>query len=371
VEPRFIGQWKLPRFEVANLPIGADVTLGYGELYKQPTQGMLYPNLSYNDYQQLNFRPENPALHYVNFMTYVEDVTNKGLLAAKNTKKELRLDLSVGKHELFVTVFDEVMPSGFRSDARFKVHTYNRYDASGLNIEEMTERPNINDLPFEKRATFHKLAYDTNGSSTTKRGVEFGYTTPRFKGINTKFTLSGAYFKNIYENSHMMQEKPNKSINGIAIPYVGIYNSDYGYVYSGMNYNLIVDTYLPALDMNISGSFQGTFFRNETRQHRDATPVYYFGLDQVVHEFTEQDRGDMYKQWLVRDVSITDNMANHYNFDIRMNLKVTKKVFKDFKMSLFVNRIFSYFSPYTFNGVKVNRKDNSEPYFGMELTYKF
>lgn len=371
IEPRFIGQWKLPRFDIINIPIGVDVTVGYGELYKQPTQGMLYPNLSYKDHQQLNFRPDNSALHYVNFMTYVEDVTNRSLVAAKNTKKEIRLDLSVGKHELFFTVFDEAMPTGFRSDGQYQVQTYNRYNTSGLNLEEMTEKPNINDLPYTKKTTFTSLSYNTNGSSTAKRGIEFGYTTPRFKGINTKFTLSGAYFKTIYQNNDMIQERPNKSINGQGIPYVGIYNSDYGYVYSGMNYNLIIDTYLPALDMNISGSFQGTIFKDEARQHREAAPLYYFGLDQVVHDFTKEDRKDMYKQWLVRDVSITDNIASHYNFDIRMNLKVTKKIFKDFKMSLFVNRLFSYYSPYTFNGLKVYRKNSSEPYFGMELTYKF
>lgn len=371
VEPRFIGQWSLPRFEIANTPIGIDFTLGYGELYKQPTQNMLYPNLRYKDYQQLNFRPENPALHYVNFMTYVEDVTNRDLLAAKNIKKEIRLDLSIGKHEFFMTYFHEKMPSGFRRASQYKVLSYNRYDASGLDIGNMTSKPNIDELPFETRQTFQDLVFDTNGSSTTKSGIEFGYTTPRFKSLNTKFTLSGAYFKNIYVNSEVVQETSSKSINGQSIPYIGIYKSDNGFVYSGMNYNLIVDTYLPALGMNISGSFQGVLFRDETRQHRKDAPESYFGSDQIIHPFTETDKQDMYKQWLVRSVSLTDNFANHYNFDLRVNLKVTKKIFDAFKMSLFVNKLFTYYTPYTFNGVKVERKEVSEPYFGMELTYKF
>src|SRR5690606_31003134 len=94
VEPRANFQWNAPALTIAGKELKTDVTLGYGSLYKQPTLQMLYPNLRYLDFHQLNFYHNNPDLLYVNFMTYVINPTNYNLVAAKNVKKEIRLDLS-------------------------------------------------------------------------------------------------------------------------------------------------------------------------------------------------------------------------------------------------------------------------------------
>jgi hypothetical protein len=371
VEPRFITQWELPKIAIGDNLLKADVTLGYGELYKQPTSSMLYPNKMYSDFQQLNFNHINPDVRTVNFMTFVDDLTNKSLVAAKNTKKEIRLDLSYAKHEFFINYFDEDMPTGFRYSTEYRRYDYKRYDTSGLNLDELTTKPSIDDLPYKEVYSFGMNTYRTNGSRTHKKGIEFGYTSPRFPVINTRFTLSGAWFKTLYTNSAPSHEKTSKTINGISFPYVGIYANDTGFINSGMNYNLIVDTYLPALDMNISASLQGMFFRDEERAHREAAPYAYYGTDGVVHPYLDSDRTDMYKQWLIRDVSLTDNFANNYKFDIRANLKVTKRIYENLRASLFVNRVFSYIQPYYFNGARIERKDVTAPYFGMELTYNF
>ncbi len=168
-----------------------------------------------------------------------------------------------------------------------------------------------------------------------------------------------------------MHEKPSQSIGGVSFPYVGIYKNDYGYINSGLRYNCIVDTYLHDLDMNISVSLQGTLFLNETRAKRIAEPYAYYDKDGTIFEFTEQDRTDTYKQWLVRNVTTTDNIATKYTFDMVANLKATKRLYGNLKASLFVNRIFSYYAPYTFNGRTVERNFANEPYFGMELTFNF
>ncbi len=371
VEPRANFQWNAPALTIAGKELKTDVTLGYGSLYKQPTLQMLYPNLRYLDFQQLNFYHNNPDLRYVNFMTYVINPTNYNLVAAKNVKKEIRLDLSYADHNFFITYFNEDMKSGFRTEDRFNTYYYNRYDASGLDLENMTEKPNINDLPYEERYSFLGYAIQQNGSRTLKKGIEFGYSSPRFKSINTRITLNGAWFKTLYENTTPLHEKPSQSIGGVSFPYVGIYKNDYGYINSGLRYNCIVDTYLHDLDMNISVSLQGTLFLNEKRAKRIAEPYAYYDKDGTIFEFTEQDRTDTYKQWLVRNVTTTDNIATKYTFDMVANLKATKRLYGNLKASLFVNRIFSYYAPYTFNGRTVERNFANEPYFGMELTVNF
>lgn len=371
VEPRFILQWGLPKLTLGEHVLKTDVTLGYGELYKQPTGLMLYPNKTYNDFTQLNFRPVHSAYQLVNFMTYVEDPTNYQLVAAKNTKKEIRLDLSYAKHDFYITYFDEQMPNGFRVVNHYKAYSYKRYDASGIDLENLTEKPNVENLPYEERKVFNANSIRENGSSTYKKGIEFGYTSPRFKGINTRFSLSGAWFETLYTNTVPVQERPNASLAGQDFSFVGIYKSADGNKVSGMNYNFVVDTYLPTLDMNISASFQGVLFNDNTREWKEDQPMAYFGTDGVIHEYTDANRKDAYLQWLVRNVSTTDNLNRHYTFDVRVNLKVSKRIYKEIKASLFVNKLYSYMSPYTFNKTKIYRKDSTNPYFGMELTYNF
>ena len=371
VEPRFIFQWGLPKIKLGNQVLKTDVTLGYGELYKQPTGLMLYPNKTYLDFTQLNFRPVDSEYQSVNYMTYVEDVTNYQLVAAKNVKKELRLDLNYAKHDFFITYFDEKMSNGFRGVLNYKIYQYKRYDTSGIDLENLTDKPVLEELPYTERVVLQGITKRENGSSTHKQGIEFGYSSPRFEGINTRFTLSGAWFKTVYINSVPVQEKPSKSLAGEDYAFVGVYKSDDGNKVSGMNYNLIVDTYLPALDMNISASFQGVLFNSDTREWKEDQPISYFGADGVLHDYTDADRKDGYLQWLVRNVSTTENMNKHYTFDIRVNLKVSKRIYKDIKASLFVNKLYAYMSPYTFNKTKIYRKDSTTPYFGMELTYNF
>lgn len=371
VEPRLNLQYTLPHLMINNAPLKTDVTLGYGQFYKQPTLLMLYPNRKYWDYTQLNYYHNDAQYRYVNFMTYVQDLENTNLEAAKSIKKEIRLDLSYKNHNFFFTYFKEDMTNGFRPMKHTVLHTYKQYDASQVDLSQWNNGPNLATTPYIDRKTNAEYALNENGSVIIKNGIEFGYTSPRFKAINTRFTLSGAYFKTQLRNSVPVVERPSASIGSDGFPYYGIYQNDDGYVNSNMNYNLFIDTYLPSLDLTISASFQGSLFDYQRKDQRIAEPISYYGIDGIVHPFTEADKTDTYKQWLVRNVSVTDNLPTDYTFTIVGNLKITKSIYKALRTSMFVTRIFNYSAPYTFNNVTVYRKGTNTPYFGMELNYNF
>ncbi len=130
-----------------------------------------------------------------------------------------------------------------------------------------------------------------------------------------------------------------------SFSYYGIYKSDYGYVNSNLNYNLLIDTYLPSMDMIISASLQGSLYDYSRNDRRIAEPISYYGIDGVIHPFTEADRTDTYKQWLVRNVSVSDNLDRLYTFTMAGNIKVTKSIYKALRTSIFVNRLFNYSAP--------------------------
>jgi len=371
-EPRINLQYNLPHLMIGNYPLKTDVTLGYGILYKQPTLLMLYPNSRFTDYAQVNYYHDDENYRYVNFMTYVQNRENKNLTAAKNIKKEIRLDLSYRGHDFFITYFKEDLNNGFRSTLQTKINTYKKYNTSYIDLSQWGENgPDLTNVPYETIREFGNYTITENGSATIKDGIEFGYTSPRLKGINTKFTLTGAWFKTQYRNTVPVIERPEISLAGSNYPYYGIYQSDLGYINENLNYNFMIDTYIPNLGLIVSASVQGSLYNYEKKDDRIPEPTSYIGLDGVVQPFLDSDRTDLYKQWLVRNVSVTDNISTRETYTIRANFKVTKIIYRSLKTSMFVNRLFSYEHSYYFLGNKIERQGGNKPYFGMELNYNF
>ncbi|MTG97017.1 MULTISPECIES: TonB-dependent receptor plug domain-containing protein [Myroides] len=369
VEPRVNFQWGLPEVKIGNDFLKTDITVGYGELYKQPTLALLYPQDRYFDMAQVSYYDPQNDNYYAQFYTYRMSLQNQSLIGAKNIKREIRLDLAYNKHKFYITYFDEKMSTGFRDMTQFMGFEYDRYEAKDIVWNDELGRPNLDSSTSTNKQVMSQYSHTENGSNTFKTGIEFGYSSPRFESINTRFTLNGAWFKTTYSNSAPILHRPGLSVNGQEFLYAGIYADDNGYRRSSLVYNLVVDTYLPSLDMNISASLQGDLFRRDLNLNRVAAPYAYIGIDNVVHEYTEESMKDPMLQHLVRNVSSTDGMEKRTPFTFNANFKISKRIYKSVKASMFVNRLFTHYESYTFNGVKVNRKDDSGPYFGMEINF--
>ncbi|WP_413533973.1 TonB-dependent receptor [Empedobacter brevis] len=374
VEPRVNLQYGLPHFMIAGKPLQIDFTLGYGEFYKQPTTYYLYPNKKFTDYVQLNYYHDDERYRYINYMTYVQSLENKNITAAKNIKKEIRVDFSYQKHNLFVTYFKERMNNGFRAYNNFRVNSYKKYDATKVDLNSWTANgPDLTNVPYTIVREHSAFTTTENGSVTDKEGIEFQYSTPRFKGINTRFTLGGAWFKTRYYNDFPIYEKPSISIGGVmgSFPYVGIYENDDSYTNSNLNYNLMMDTYIPSLDLTFSASVQGYIFTNNIRDKIIADPISYIDLDGQIKPYTEADKTDIYKQHLQRSVAKSQPLSEKKSYTINVNFKITKSIYKSLRTSMFVNQLYNYAHPYYFNNVKVEMVNKSTPYFGVEMNYNF
>jgi len=373
-EPRLNFQYGLPQFMIAGKPLQIDVTLGYGLFYKQPTTYYLYPNKQFTDYVQLNYYHDDARYRYINYMTYVQSLENKNITAAKNIKQEVRADFSYNKHNFSITYYKENMNNGFRPFNNFRVNSYKKYDATKVDLNNWTANgPDLTNVLYtivREHAAFTTIE---NGSVTDKEGIEFQYSTPRFKGINTRFTLSGAWFKTKYYNDIPIYEKPSVSIGGVigSFPYIGIYENDKSYTNSNLNYNLMMDTYIPSLDLTFSASVQGSIFDHNIKEKIIAFPTYYIDLDGMVKPYTEADKTDIYKQHLERNIATSEPLSEKKSYTINVNFKVTKSIYKALRASMFVNQIYNYINPYYFNNVKVEMVNKSTPYFGVEMNYNF
>ena len=374
VEPRLNFQYGLPQFMIAGKPLQIDLTLGYGLFYKQPTTYYLYPNKQFTDYVQLNYYHDDARYRYINYMTYVQSLENKNITAAKNIKKEVRVDFSYNKHNFSITYYKEDMNNGFRPFNNFRVNSYKKYDATKVDLNNWTANgPDLTNVPYTIVREHAAFTTTENGSVTDKEGVEFQYSTPRFKGINTRFTLSGAWFKTKYYNDIPVYEKPTISIGGVigSFPYIGIYENDDAYTRSNLNYNMMMDTYIPSLDLTFSASVQGSIFNHYIREKIISFPTSYIDLDGQIKPYTEVDKTDIYKQHLERNVARSEPLSEKKSYTINVNFKVTKSIYKALRASMFVNQLYNYTNPYYFNNIKVEMVNKSTPYFGVEMNYNF
>jgi len=374
-DPRVNFQYGLPRFDVAGKKMGIDLTLGWGQQRLFPDLNILYPELYYLDKQQLNYYHNNPAYRTVNYNTTIFNPQNPGILPSMNTKQEIRIDINRGFHNFSVTVFREKMNNGFRSMNEYGLYSYKKYDISGINHETITAPPDVATLPYEIRNENLLYSIERNGSSIDKQGVEFQYSSNRIPVINTRITFNGAWFRTRYGNSQgsYLRGRYDGLINGKPYPYIGFYeNMEPQTKYEQLHTNLFLDTYIPKLDLQFSTSFQFAWYHTRQNQSLNGVPSHYVDEQGNFLPFDPtQAQGTLLNYLIIPQYSSSEaNYRTPLSTDV--NLKLTKGFKKQqITVSMFANRLLSYYAPYNVNGTSINRKGKQDPYFGMEINFNF
>lgn len=368
LDPRVNAGWTLPSVMLAGSALSVQLRGGWGRHTKMPTIDQLYPELLYMDLVEMNYWHERRELRSVWLQTYIADPTNYGLKAARNNKWEVSLDATWNGHRLTLTYFEEDMKSGFRSVADYHPYTYKWYDTSGIDHAALTEAPNPSTLPYEVRQVLRSTGQTVNGSRTLKRGVEYTYSTPRWRALATRLTVTGAWMKSQYQNSMMVQEHLSRTVAGKNLELVGIYNDDDGYVREMWNTNFTFDTDIPRLALGFSVSAQCMFYTGQRHMHKEAWPTSYMSADGTVHPYTEADYNDAERQFLVRTYNGAMEEWQTVPFYMNLNFKATKRLLKNHLMAaLFVNKIFDHHPDYVRNNYTIRRYVT--PYFGLEINF--
>lgn len=364
---RLNARWSFAPIEVAGRPLMVRVNGGVGSLSMFPSMEQLYPDTIYDDFVELNYYHSNPDYRLVYMRTYIYDPDNKQLAPAKNVKGELRLDLDYAGYSATLTCFRERMRSGFRKDTELRIADFRYYDPQSVDYATLTAKPDIRDFKYRDTRDFRLLPLDTNGSETDKSGVEWVMSTPRYRFLNTRVTLSGAWFRTTYRNSLPQYERPRAVLGGREVPYVGIYQDNEILVREILNTDLRLDNYLPKIGLGLSLSFQSNWFSSSQKMPLSNYPDYFISLsDGERRPFTAADKGDAQLQWLKR--TYTESSFERYVVPFMMitNLKATKSLFENkLRVALFVNKIFDYSPDIERKGFVIRR--NQTPYFGMEM----
>lgn len=369
VDPRVTATWlPAPTFIDEN-PIKWEIAGGFGWHTRMPVAAYLYPDLLYSDFEQLNYYHNVEAYRTMNVMTFVEDVTNYNLKAARNFKWEVRADASYRGNRISVTYFREDMKDGFRHSGTVHRYSYNRYDASAFDPYALDRAPLIEELPYAT-VTFQGVkSRVTNGSRTRKEGIEYTVQSRRIPALKTRVTVNGAYFRTINNNSQALWYKPSIVVNNRELQYVGLYDDEDGSIYRSFNTNVMFDTDIPELQLNFSLSVQNQWFTSRQTLWRDGVPTHYLDPDGNLHPYTADDMTDPYLSQLMRRFNASSFKRQTVPVATTFNIKATKSFWNNrIGLALYVNRLLSIEPDYKRYGVTVRRY--SSPYFGMELNLK-
>ena len=120
-----------------------------------------------------------------------------------------------------------------------------------------------------------------------------------------------------------------------------------------------------------STSFQCQWFSGMKAEWCNPAPTSYLDLQLQEHPFTAESAADGILQHMIHDnVSKEAYLYRLTPFSMNVNLKISKRLYRDrLNIAIFVNRLFTY-SPSYRNETNALVRRYSSPYFGMELNFK-
>ncbi len=368
-DPRLNAGLTLPAINLHGQPLTVRLTGGVGWHTKMPTLDQLYPDKAYLDIVELNYYHPVKEYRRVYLQTYVIDPTNPALRAARNLKWEISLDANWFGNRMTVTYFRENMTSGFRSMAVYAPYHYKSFDTSGINANALTAPPDVASLPYTEVTDLRGYYVTSNGSQTLKRGVELTISTRRMPVVNTRLTVTGAWFRSEYRNSQDIMERPSRVVGGQQVNAVGIYRDDDGYIREMYNTNFTFDTDLPRLGLGLSLSVQCLWLTASQSMPKANVPVRYMDSNGDIHDYTAEDAQDPVLGLLVRTNNASLYERQTVPFSMNLNLKATKKLMGDrVLIALFVNKLWDAHPDYVRNNYRIRRYVT--PYFGLEVQFK-
>lgn len=369
-DPRINAVWNFPTFTASGKAVRLLLAAGYGLTTRFPTIDYLHPQVSYNDFIELNYYDSSKPAERSRIIlrTYINDPANHALRAARNMKWEVRGGGSWGKTTFSVTYFRERMRSGFRYTTEYHPYEYTLYDASAIDPSSLSGKPQTTGLPYETRRVLAGTGKVTNGSRLDKEGIEFQLTTPRWSLLKTALTVSGAWFHTVYSSSEQVFVPVSDVVGNSAVRdrFVGLYNSDNGRVNNRFNTNFMFDTQIPRWGLLFTTSLQCLWFESTRRMKESGIPSHYISAeDGKLHQFRAEDLNDPLLRHLVRNFNDDAFRRQTIPPALYVNLKATKKIGRWLRISAFVNNIIDYLPDFHSNGLLIRR--SVDTYFGAEI----
>lgn len=368
VEPRLNVNYQLPAFQFFGKPFEIGLKVGMGDQLKFPTALQLYPEKAYYDISELNYySTANESNRLVYLQTTIQDRTNNQLTPARNRKLEAGLDLNYNGISLTVTAFREKENNGFEEQSLYFPQVYKLYNT---NSYSGTGTPAITDFTYQYKSMFLSYAATTNAATVIKEGFEYQFSTKKIKPINTEIVLNGAWFRTHYDISQPRYKYPNIVSGGDYYPYVAVFNAgNDSKVQEQFNTTLFFNTHFSKQRLLFSTSIQSVWHSSYKMDEYSGIPDSYIDLNGATHAFTDVEKQSPAFKSLIEAFSSAYFNTEGTPISLEVNLKVTKEIGNNLKLSFFVNRILDYNPRYT-TRFGVSMQKWVTPFMGAEVQVK-
>ena len=340
------------------------INAGIGKTFKAPTLMHLYPDNAYNDLKVLDYYTGNPATTMVVFYSKIFDTSNPEIQPSENLKKEIGIDFTIGSVKGAITAFKENLTNGFGFSTHFESINYYTYNASEVPVGTL---PNLSTLTKNYKDYFISYLIPDNYISSEKAGVEFDFQLGKIKPLRSSFTLDGAWFKTTRISSTNLIYKLPSSGTSQQYKYLGVYDAGESKVSDRLNTNLRMITHIPELRLIVSTTLQMIWFDNYYYPFYDEVPLYLINKDGDKIIFTEQMRSDPLYIRYVNNKLDTYWLKEIMSPLFLANLRISKEISDNIRLSLFVNNFTNYRPLYQYIRSLSYVRRNPSIYFGAEL----
>lgn len=407
---------------------------GWGILEKLPSLNVLYPMDKYRDIMvySKNYGAQNQYFYAAN-TTVFRDYFNPNLKWSRSRNTEVGIEANIAGVALTLVYYNNKSNNPYVTDYYHVPFTYNKSDENfavpsnpEFRVDRLTgniyvkdkNNPSLGEVMVPKSVydtTFVQNGMQSNGSPSTRQGVELTVDFGRIESIRTSFRLDARYThsKAIDErlNSQYHIGRPHSTLPanmGRSYEFVGFYlrGTDRTLTFNGgwadgMTANFTTITHIPEIRMTVSLRLEGTLYNrtqnltyyngnewaylvdengnklnrsvyNQKEYYSGVWPVAYMGFDGKVKPFTQAQANDPRFAWLIgRSNTIYTYAQDGTGAYFMANVSITKEIGDIASLSFYVNN-FTKSNPYIkrkATGVLVTA--NIDFMYGATLRIKF
>jgi len=298
---------------------------GIGKSVKLPSMQVLFPTISYVDWQ--TFASGTTASGEACYAYYTQPSSalyNASLKWQYSLQREVGVEAKLGKTRLSLTYFNTrtfnpyLRTSAYRSfsyeltspitAADFPIASANRHytvdPVSGkVTVHDMTGNVADQELPSK---TLHRYTSNTrwvNGSSSTRQGVEWIVDFARIPALRTDVRWDGTFYHYRGVETTLVASHIGTSTNqsdGQPYSYIGYYEgaaaASNGSIQSQLNTNVTVTTHIPVVRLIVSVRFECSFYnmKRTLREDQEGNLTGYAMSDATDYFGTNSDYTDHY-----------------------------------------------------------------------------
>lgn len=340
------------------------INAGIGNTFKSPTLMHLFPDKAYNDLKVLDYYTGNPATTMVVFYSKIFDTSNPEIKPSENLKKEIGVDFTIGSIKGAITGFKEKLTNGFGFSTHYESVNYYTYNANEVPAGTL---PDLSILTKNYKDYFISYLIPDNYISSEKAGIEFDFQLGKIKPLRSSFTLDGAWFRTTRISSTKLIYNLPSSGTSQQYKYLGVYDAGESKISERLNTNLRMITHIPELRLIVSTTLQMLWFDKYYYPFYDEVPLYLINKDGDKVIFTEQMRTDpLYIRY------VNTKLDTYWLHEIMSplflaNLRISKEISDNIRLSLFVNNFTNYRPLYQYVRSQSYIRRNPSIYFGAEL----